>query len=124
MRVDRRGFLTVAGLASAGALLPFDARALEWTDAEAILRRIKPPTFPDRTFDIKRFGATDADATEAFRRAIDACHAAGGGRVIVPAGRWTTGPIVLRSHVNLHLEDDATIAFSQDPKAYLPAVFT
>jgi lysophospholipase L1-like esterase len=142
MRVDRREFFKLTGLAGAsGCLVSFDAPLLAqtptpsqsgdlWAEADAILRRIKAPTFPNRRFDITRFGARAArsadasDSTQAFRRAIDACHAAGGGRVIVPAGRWVTGPIVLRSRVNLHLADGATIAFLQDPNAYLPAVYT
>jgi polygalacturonase len=44
--------------------------------------------------------------------------------VIVPAGRYVCGPIHLRSGVDLHVRDGATIAFSQDPDRYLPAVFT
>jgi polygalacturonase len=44
--------------------------------------------------------------------------------VVVPAGRYLTGPIHLRSGVDLHVTEQATIAFSQDPAHYLPAVFT
>ena len=100
---------------------------IRWSDADAILRRIVPPAFPNRTFDVTAHGAhTDGaiDSTAAFRAAIDACHSAGGGRVVVPKGRFLTGPIVLRSRVNLHLADGATIAFSRDPNAYLPVVLT
>jgi lysophospholipase L1-like esterase len=136
MHADRREFLTLLGLAGVGAFVDVDVdgRALArqprtdatglWAEADAILRRIKPPTFPNRTFDITRFNATEADAASAIRRAIDACHTAGGGHVIVPRGRWITGPIVLRSNVDLHLEEGATIAFLQDPRAYLPLVFS
>jgi polygalacturonase/lysophospholipase L1-like esterase len=131
MQVDRREFLMLAGLAgAAGFVMPAAQAALRaadadlWAEAEVILRRIRAPTFPDRTFPITRFGASEADATAAFRRAIAACHAAGGGRVLVPAGRWVTGPLVLQSQVNVHLEEGATIAFSRDPAAYLPTVFT
>ena len=46
------------------------------------------------------------------------------GTCVVPPGRFLTGPIRLRSHVDLHVTEDATIAFSQDPDDYLPAVFT
>ncbi len=53
-----------------------------------------------------------------------ACAHAGGGHVVVPAGRYLTGPVHLRSGVDLHVTADATIAFSQDPSHYLPAVFT
>jgi polygalacturonase len=133
----RREFLKALALAGAGGfavgrLDTFDTlveaqRADPWTDAAAILRRIVPPTFPNRAFPITRYGAVagrTADQSVAFRAALDACAAAGGGRVIVPAGRFVTGPIVLRSNVNLHLEEGATIAFSQDPAAYFPPVLT
>jgi polygalacturonase len=98
------------------------ARALE-----RILARIRPPQFPDRAFDITRFGAREGGrikATEAIRDAIGACSAAGGGRVTVPAGVFLTGAIHLKSGVNLHLDDGATLRFSQDPKDFLPVVFT
>lgn len=101
--------------------------AAGWDLVPEILQRIRPPVFPNRDFDITTFGAIgdgNADCTDAFRRAIAACHAAGGGRVIAPGGRWLTGPIHLRSRVNLHVMRDATIAFHKEPSRYLPAVFT
>jgi polygalacturonase len=130
LRKDRRAFLGLAGLASLGALVRVDAgqpaRPDVWREADSVLRRIAAPAFPNRTFDVTWFGARpdEADATPAFRAAIDACRAAGGGRVTVPRGRFTTGPIVLRSNVNLHLDDGAVIAFSRDAAAYLPVVRT
>src|SRR5262249_22192669 len=89
--------------------------------------RIVPPTFPDRAFDITKYGAVadrDQGASRAIRAAIAACTEAGGGRVVIPRGRWVTGAVVLRSNVNLHLEDQATLAFTRDATAYLPQVFT
>jgi polygalacturonase len=101
--------------------------AAAWDGLPEILARIVAPEFPDRDFPITDFGAV-ADgatpATAAIRAAIAACHAAGGGRVVVPAGRFATGPIHLRSRVNLHLADEAVLLFSTDPDDYLPAVFT
>jgi polygalacturonase len=130
----RREFLKTLALAGAGGLaagrldeLVKAQRADPWTEAAAVLRRIVPPVFPNRTFPITRYGAVagrTADQSAAFRAALDACAKAGGGRVVVPAGRFVSGPIVLRSNVNLHLEDGATIAFSQDPAAYFPPVLT
>ena len=127
----RREFLLTALLGAQAVSRPIrgDARvavlADRWDTADAIVSSIAAPRVPDRTFDIRRFGATTtADATPAFRAAIDACGRAGGGRVLVPKGRYETGAIHLRSRVELHLEDDATIAFSRDPKAYLPVVLT
>ncbi len=69
-------------------------------------------------------GDGKTDCTEAFRKAIAAANAAGGGRVVVPEGDYLTGAIHLRSNVNLHLLEGATIRFSTDPKQYLPPVFT
>ncbi|MBV9772985.1 MAG: glycoside hydrolase family 28 protein, partial [Gemmatimonadetes bacterium] len=98
-----------------------------WELVPRILARIRPPVFPRRDFPVTRYGAVGngtTDNTRAFRRAIAACAAAGGGRVVVPAGRFLTGPIHLKSRVNLHLSRGATVAFSRDPKAYLPPVLT
>ncbi len=59
------------------------------------------------------------DARPAFLAAIAACSAAGGGRVLVPAGNWyCAGPIVLLSHVNFHLAAHCTIYFSPHPGDY------
>jgi polygalacturonase len=98
-----------------------------WARVPGIERRIIAPRFPSRVFDITKYGATaggEHDASIAIRRAIVACSKAGGGRVLVPAGVYATGPVHLESRVELHLHDDATLRFSTDPKAYLPAVFT
>ncbi len=140
----RRRFLKamVAGIATAlGPAAGFRAESLgaavapqagprpsldPWTELPRILSRIRPPRFPDRAFEIRRYGAVGdghTDCTEAFRRAIEACHQAGGGRVVVPAGTFLTGAIHLLSRVNLHLVEGATIRFSRDPRNY-PLVFT
>jgi polygalacturonase len=58
-----------------------------------------------------------------IQKAVEACHAAGGGRVVIPAGDFLTGPIHLRSGVELHLQAGATLRFNQDPNAY-PLTFT
>jgi polygalacturonase len=97
-----------------------------WEGVGEILARIKPPVFPDRDFDITRFGAVGdnhSDCTDAFQKAIAACHGAGGGRVVVPDGQFTTGAVHLKSKVNLHLLAGATVRFSRDPGKY-PLVFT
>lgn len=101
--------------------------AKEWLPMYEILSRIKAPVFPDREFPITKYGAsTDgkSDASSAIAKAIAACHQAGGGQVVVPAGEYLTGPIELKSGVNLHLDHGATLKFKTDPKAYLPAVRT
>ena len=126
-----------SGLAVALALLTITIQASAqssmyladsgWPQVPAILSRIKEPTFPNRDFKISDYGAVSdgqTDSTEAIRQAIAACHAAGGGRVVVPPGVFLTGAIHLKSHVNLHLVEGATLKFSPDPAKYLPAVFT
>ena len=74
---------------------------------------------------VASFGAV-ADGSEkctrAFAAAIAACEKAGGGRVVVPQGLYFTGPIHLKSDVELHLEDGAIVEFSDDPADGLPAV--
>ncbi len=88
---------------------------------------VQKPAFQDRDFNVVDFGATPGGKTKntrAFSRAIQACVDAGGGRVVVPPGKWLSGPIHLESKVNLHLEKGATILFSSDPDDYLPPVFT
>ena len=102
-------------------------RAIGWDSLPSVLARIRPPQFPARDFKITDYGAVgdgSFDNTEAIRKAIETCHAAGGGRVVVPAGIFLTGAIHLLSNVNLHLEEGATLKFSTDPSKYLPAVFT
>jgi polygalacturonase len=138
LRWTRREFLALTGSAGAGALLPDFAGAWTpvsqapvpagWAQVPTILARIVPPTFPARDFDVAKFGAVGdgaRDCTGAFRDAIAACHAAGGGRVVVPEGSFLTGAIRLQSGVNLHLATaDSVIKFSRDPRHYLPVVFT
>jgi polygalacturonase len=85
------------------------------------------PVFADRSFDIRDYGAV-ADGrtinTKAFADAIGACSQAGGGTVIVPAGKWLTGPIHFKSNVNLHITEGAEVLFSTDYDAYLPVVLS
>ena len=123
--LDRRAVLAAGTALAAGASArptPDD----DWARARAIATRVRVPRFARRLFDIRAYGATRGGAvscTQAFADAIAACAAAGGGRVLVPAGRWLTGAIRLLSRVELHLEADATILFSTDP-AHYPIVAT
>jgi polygalacturonase len=83
--------------------------------------KIKLPVFPENTVSLEDFGAKSDGATlctEAFAKAIDALTKKGGGKLIVPRGLWTTGPIVLKDNINLHLERGAVILFSPDFNLY------
>ncbi|MGA3066994.1 MAG: glycoside hydrolase family 28 protein [Tepidisphaeraceae bacterium] len=85
----------------------------------------QPPAPPaaavPKIFNIETFGAVPdgkTPATLAIQKALDACGAAGGGQVIVPAGTFFTAPLSLRSGVDLHLEAGALLTFSKDHKDY------
>ncbi|SMC90087.1 glycoside hydrolase family 28 protein [Moheibacter sediminis] len=94
---------------------------------EELKNSIVVPTFPDKKFNVLDFGAIadeTTDNTKAFADAIDKCNSEGGGIVIVPKGKYFTGPIHLKSNVNFHLEKGSELLFSTDNKAYLPVVHT
>ncbi|MEO0000985.1 MAG: hypothetical protein RL766_1031 [Bacteroidota bacterium] len=56
--------------------------------------------------------------TRAIQQTIDKLASKGGGVVLVPSGQWKTGPIVLRSNINLHLSEGALMVFSADFNEY------
>ncbi len=131
MRTARREFLKAgAGFAALGAApLTFaaGAQAEAWAEVPKILQRIKTPAFPKRDFDITKYGAAGdgvKDSTEAISRAISECNRAGGGRVIVPSGVYSTAAIHLKSNVDLHVSAGATLRFLRDSSRYLPLVRT
>ena len=98
---------------------------LSWYIAHApfTMPEVAQPAFPKRDFLLTDYGANRNGQTlntASFQQAIKACSAAGGGRVIVPAGEWLTGPIELLSHVELHLEKGALIRLSRDHSLYPP----
>lgn len=79
------------------------------------------PVFSDKIFSIKDYGAVGDGKTlntSAFAKAIEACSKAGGGRVVVPAGKWLTGPIELKANVDLHTEKNALVQFTADRTQY------
>ena len=97
-----------------------------WDAYPAIVKRISPPAFPQKDFLVTTYGAIGddkTDCTNAFKKAIEKCHSAGGGRVVVPQGVYLTGPLRFLSNVNFYISKDAVIKFTTDPNKYLPAVY-
>ena len=90
-------------------------------------KSIIEPKFRDANYNIMTYGAV-ADgktmATESIRKAIVACSKDGGGKVIVPAGKFLSGPIHLENNVNLHIMEGAEILFSTNPDDFYPLVHT
>jgi polygalacturonase len=82
---------------------------------------VELPSFSDKSVNIKDYGAVSGGRvknTEAINKAISELSAEGGGHVIVPRGIFLTGPIELKSDIDLHLEDGAVILFSDDFNDY------
>lgn len=85
------------------------------------MSKVKEPIIPKNTVNIKDFGAVNGGTvlnTKVFADAIAAVSKKGGGKVIIPAGIWLTGPIVLKSNIELHAESGALIKFSTDKSLY------
>ena len=93
---------------------------------DQILKKINPPVFKNIAYNIDNYGAVGDGKTNTkaiLDKVISLCSASGGGRVVIPRGTFfMDGPIVLKSHVDLHFEDSAAIIFSADETQYLPAV--
>lgn len=76
-----------------------------------------------RNIDITKIGARESNKDNApmIQKAIDNVSAAGGGTVVVPAGEFVTGPLELKSGVELHLEMGAKLLGYPDTTAYRKA---
>lgn len=84
------------------------------------------PSFRNEVYNILDFGAKSDykfNNRNAIQAAIDECTKNGGGMVLIPNGFYYTGPIALKSNVNLHLEDNAYVMFTKSKEEY-PLIFT
>ena len=101
------------------------AETIEIKDAPFAMPAIVVPEFAERTFPITDFGAKadGSKCTEAIAQAMAACERAGGGHVVVPAGKWVTGAVWFRSNCDLRLEEGAVLESTDDPADY-PEVHT
>lgn len=82
---------------------------------------VQNTSFKKDSFNILKYGAK-ADGitlnTKSINQAIEDCSKKGGGIVVVPSGLWLTGPVVLKSNVNLHLKRNAILQFTKDFSQY------
>lgn len=87
--------------------------------------QLKSPAFSQLTVSIANKGVnTNTSITSVVNQTITEVHNQGGGTVVIPKGKWKSGRIILKSNINLHLEEGAEIEFSGTAEDYLPAVFT
>jgi polygalacturonase len=141
-------FLLAALVGMALVCVPRRARSAEWqasiptvedvgaanlpdeitpVKAPFAMPQFEKPAFADRTINIRHEGAVEGGmvkVTDAIHAAIDKVHSAGGGTVLIPAGKWLSGRITLKSNVNLHIAEGAELHFSGELEDYRPAVFT
>ncbi len=98
----------------------------EASESSTHIAPVTRPTFSTNTVNLNDCGGKGDGKTlntEAFKKAVELLEKKGGGKLVVPAGFWLTGPIHLRSNIDLHLESGALVRFSTDPALY-PLVLT
>lgn len=125
--IKRENLLLVCVLAVLTISSSF-AESKTWLTPDEIVAAVRLPNIPAKDFNIKDYGAKAAEGNNnlpAINAAIEAAVESGGGKVIIPAGRWyVKGPIHLKSKINLHLAKGSHLLFSEHPADYLPAVLT
>ena len=93
-----------------------------YVDLPCVVEHVQPVVFPDYTVSILNFGGVGdgvTDNTEAFAKAMKHLKNQGGGHLLVPEGKWLTGPIKLVSNVDLHLAANAVILGSTNKELYV-----
>ena len=123
----RKILIICAALLCAATVSAQQYTTVEAPEAPFTFEPLEMHVFPDRDFPITKYGAKPGDVkatTAAFAKAMTACNKAGGGRVVVPAGEWLTGPVHFRSGCNLFLSEGAKVVFDDDLSLYYPAVQT
>lgn len=119
--------LTTAMTWAQEEVAPANPYAAYYENLPIEIAQVQPVVFPDTTVRLgaylKRFQINPADpnmlCTEAIQTAINELAQAGGGHLVIPRGTWKTGPIELRSNIDLHLSKGATLLFTEDKTQYI-----
>lgn len=93
-----------------------------YVDLPIEIEHVQEVKFPATSVNVAQYGAKpdgQTDCTEAFNKAIKELSKNGGGHVIVPRGVWKTGPIQMRSNIDLHLSKGATILGSENKELFV-----
>jgi len=109
--------LSVAMGLGAQAQTPVLSQNYSWDNLPQVAR----PVFKNDTINIVKYGAVPDGRTlntRSINQAIEDCNKKGGGVVLIPAGLWMSGPIYLKSNVNLHVAKSATLFFTDDKSQY------
>ncbi|MEQ8809598.1 MAG: glycoside hydrolase family 28 protein [Imperialibacter sp.] len=118
--------LKIAGLFFFISHLTMGQGSTSFPKLEFDMPKMTEPVIPNYRVSLLDFGGVPDGATlntEAFANAIEAIVSKGGGHLVVPRGIWLTGPITLKSNLDLHVEEGALILFSDDKTLY-PIVAT
>ena len=96
---------------------------------EEILEQIERPKIPNITYSVLQFGVVpngEQVQTASLQQAIDWVSASGGGKLVLPAGRYYSGALRMKSKVELHLESQDTMLFfvNQAIEFYYPLVLS
>jgi len=92
-----------------------------YQDLGFTMNKVPVPEFPTTEVSLAEYGGVGDGITlntEAFKKAIGSLSEKGGGKLVVPKGIWFTGPIELKSNINLHLDKGSVILFSPDFNLY------
>lgn len=95
---------------------------IEPVKAPFAMPEMKRPAIPAKSITLSLPRKAGALCTSAIQKAIDRMSVKGGGTVVLPKGRWTTGRLTLKSNVCLVVDEGVELVFSGDVKDYLPAV--
>lgn len=110
----------------------YDSKRIEYAESNVgeipfDMPPISAPEFPKNICNVKDYGAIGDGIfvnTRSIKNALDDCSQKGGGQIVFPEGKWLTGPIHLKSNINIHLDENSEIVFTTNLDDYLPVVFS